>query len=333
MKAIVFQHYGSPDFLQLKEIDKPVPAGNEVLIKVRATAINEWDWAVLHGVPFINRLETGLFLPKKQILGVDISGTIESVGTNVSRLKPGDEVFGDICFSGNQRIPSYRGGGFAEYVCAHEQAMQVKPGNFTFEQAASLPQAGALAVQGLLQGELKSCHTGESQKVLINGAGGGAGSFAIQIAKANGAEVTAVDRAAKLEIMRSLGADHVIDYTHEDFTKLGLNYDLILDVMCFHSIFDNMRALSSRGRYVMLGGGSKYTAQVMLLGWLVSMISTRKIGILFYQPNKNLELLVNLIEAGKVTPLIDKTFPLDKTADAFRYYGQGQFCGKIIITI
>lgn len=333
MKAIVFQKYGSPDFLELKEIDNPVPGDNEVLIKVHAAAINEWDWAVLHGVPFINRLETGLFRPKKQILGADVAGVVESVGGNVTQFQPGDEVFGDICLSGNERMPGYRGGCFAEYVCAHERALQTKPTSLSFEQAASLSQAGALAVQGFLQGGLLASPNQQGQKVLINGAGGGAGSFAIQIAKAYGAEVTAVDCAAKLEKMRSLGADHVIDFTQEDITKSSLCYDLILDVMGFHSIFDYKRTLCPSGRYVMLGGGSKYTAQVMLLGWLISKISDKKMSILLYKPNKGVDLLVELIEAGKVTPLIDRTFPLSETAEAFRYYAEGHFCGKIVITI
>jgi NADPH:quinone reductase-like Zn-dependent oxidoreductase len=332
MKAIVFQQYGSPDFLELKEAEQPTPGDNEVLIKVHAAAINEWDWAVLHGVPFVNRLGTGLFRPKKQILGADVAGIVESVGRNVMRFQPGDEVFGDICLSGNERMPGYRGGCFAEYVCAPEQALQTKPTSLSFTQAASLPQAGALAVQGFLQCGLPSISQKQGQKVLINGAGGGAGSFAIQIAKAYGAEVTAVDSSAKLEKVQSLGADHVIDFTQEDFTRNGLCYDLILDVMGFHSIFDNKRTLCPKGCYVMLGGGSRYTAQVMLLGRLISLTGNKRMGILLYKPNKGLDLLVELIEEGKVTPLIDKTFRLSETADAFRYYGEGHFCGKIVIT-
>ena len=328
MKAIVFQQYGSPDHLILKEIEKPVPGDNEVLIQVHAASINEWDWGIIHGAPFINRFTTGIFKPKKQLLGADVAGVIEAIGSNVTRFKPGDEVFGDICTSANGKIPEYRGGAFAEYVCAYENALLFKPGNLTFTQAAALPQAGALAIQGLLQGKAQ-----QAEKVLINGAGGGAGSFAIQIARAFGAEVTAVDNAAKLDRMRSLGAKHVIDYTKEDFTTNGLFYDLILDVMGFHSIFNYQRALSSSGRYVMLGGGSRYAAQVMLFGWIISKITKKKMGILFLKPDKDLDVLVGLIEAGKVTPVIDRIFPLSEAADAIQYYSDGNFCGKIIITI
>jgi len=325
MKAIVFQQYGSPDFMELKEVEKPVPKNDEVLIKVHAVSINEWDWAILHGVPFVNRLAYGLFKPRMQILGADVAGQVEAVGKNVKRFQPGDEVFGDLCRSG--------WGGFAEYVCAREKALTLKPDSINYEQAASLPQAGLLAVQGLRKGQLQPNQTNHGQKVLINGAGGGVGSIAIQIAKSLGAEVTAVDSTTKLDRMRSIGADHVIDYKQDDFTKNGVCYDLILDVMGFHSMFDYKRALCPNGYYVMVGGATRLANQVMFLGSLVSMFGGKKMNLLLYKPNKGLDFLIELIKSGKVTTVIDRTFPLSETADAFRYYGEGHVRGKIIVTV
>ena len=210
--------------------------------------------------------------------------------------------------------------------------MQIKPPTLTFIQAASLPQAGALAIQGLLKGRLQPGDANLVQNILVNGAGGGAGTLAIQIAKSAGAEVTAVDNPAKLGRLISLGADYVIDYTQQDFTKIGRKYDLILDVMGFHSIFNYQQALRPKGRYVMLGGGSGYTAQVMVLGPLISRFSSKEMGILFLKPNRNLDLLTELIESKKVAPVIDRIYPLNETANAFRYYGEGNFLGKIVIT-
>lgn len=326
MKAALFKHYGSPGFIEIEEIKKPVPREKEVLIRVCAASINEWDWGILNGKPLINRISTGIFNPKKQQLGADVSGIIEKIGDQVTLFKPGDEILGDICMSANAKIPEYRGGALAEYVCANEKALLAKPSCLSFEQAASLPQAGALAIQGLLKGDIQ-----RAKNVLINGAGGGAGSFAIQIAKAFGANITAVDKSSKQNAMLSLGADHIIDFKREDFTRKDLFYDLILDVMGFHSIFDYRRVLAPNGRYVMLGGGSRYTTQVMLLGPLISKISKRKMGILFLVPDKDLEILIALIEEEKVTPVIDSVFPFCETAEAFRYYMSGTFTGKIVI--
>ena len=325
MKAIVFKQYGSPDFMSLKELTKPAPGEKEVLIKVHAASINEWDWAILRGVPFVNRLLYGLFKPKMQVLGADLAGIVEAVGTKVTRFKPGDAVFGDLSAAG--------WGGFAEYTCAPEIALMQKPTGISFIQAASLPQAGLLAVQGLRKGLLQNNRTEQSQKVLINGAGGGVGSIAIQIAKSYGAEVTAVDKSTKLEKMRSLGADHVIDYTKDDFTKSGLCYDLILDVMAAHSLFDGMRVLSRHGRYILLGGASRYISQLMLIGPLLSLFSGKKMSLLIYKPNQDLDKLIDLVEAGTVTPIIDRIYPLSETADAFRYYGTGHCKGKIVIAV
>ena len=264
MKAVVFERYGGPDVLELKEVAKPIPKDNEVLIKVHAVSINDWDWGLLRGVPFVNRTMAGFPKPKKiKILGCDIAGRIEAVGKNVKRLNPGDEVFGDISESG--------WGGFAEYVCARENVLKLKPGSMTFEQAAAIPQAGSLAVSGLRKGQIMS-----GQKVLINGASGGTGSFAVQIAKSLGAEVTGVCRTNKLEFVRSLGADHVIDFTKEDFTKNGKRYDLILDLMSYHSTFDCKRALSPKGIYIIVGGATGRIVQTLFLGTLISIFGGSK---------------------------------------------------------
>ena len=321
MKAIVYHKYGSPDVLELKDVSKPTAKDNEVLVKVHASSVNDWDWGLLRGTPFVNRLLFGLLKPKIKILGVDIAGRVEAVGRNVKQFQPGDEVFGDLCGCG--------WGGFAEYVCARENALALKPASMTFEQAAAVPQAAVLALQGLrYKRQIKP-----GQKVLINGAGGGAGTFAVQIAKSFGAEVTGVDRTSKLDLMRSIGADHVIDYTQEDFTKNGQRYDLILDAASYHSIFDYKRALSPRGIYVMVGGSMARIFQVMFLGPWFSMISSKKMGILAHNPNKDLAFLKELFEAGKVVPVIDRRYTLSEVPEALRYFGEGHAKGKVVITL
>ncbi|MFC2045822.1 NAD(P)-dependent alcohol dehydrogenase [Chloroflexota bacterium] len=322
MKAIVYTKYGSPEVLQLKEVTKPTPKDNEVLVKVHAVSVNDWDWGLLRGTPFANRLiVSGLLKPKIKILGCDIAGRVEAVGRNVKKLRPGDEVFGDISRCG--------WGGFAEYVCARENALELKPAGITFEEAAAVPQAALLALQGLRnKGQIQP-----GQKVLINGAGGGAGTFAVQIAKSFGAEVTGVDNTGKLDIMRSIGADNVIDYTEEDFTKNGQRYDLILDTAAYHSIFDYKRALSPQGIYVMVGGSTAVAQQAMFLGQWISMIGSKKMGILMHKPNKDLAFMKELLEAGKVKPVIDKCYPLSEVAEALRYFGEGHARGKVVITV
>lgn len=321
MKAIVYERYGSPDVLELKEVEKPVPKDNEILIKVYAASVNDWDWGLLRGKPFVNRLLFGLLKPKIKILGVDIAGQVEAVGRNVKKFQPGDEVFGDISGCG--------WGGFAEYVCALENALSLKPASITFEEAAAVPQAAVLALQGLR--DKRQIQPG--QKVLINGAGGGAGTFAVQIAKSFGAEVTGVDSTSKLDMMRSIGADQVINYTREDFTKNGQRYDLILDFAAYHSIFDYKRALSPKGIYVMVGGSSARIFQVMFLGPWISMTGSKKMGILMHKPNKDLAFMKELFEAGKVVPIIDRRYPLNETAEALRYFGEGHARGKVVITV
>jgi NADPH:quinone reductase-like Zn-dependent oxidoreductase len=321
MKAIVFTEYGLPDVLELKDVEKPTPKDNEVLVKVLAASINDWDWGLLRGVPFANRLFFGLLKPKNRILGGDIAGRVEAVGQNTKQFQPGDEVYGDLSGSGF--------GAFAEYVCAREDDLVMKPASMTFEEAAAVPQAAILALQGFrVKGQIQP-----GQKVLINGAGGGAGTFAVQIAKSFGAEVTGVDSTRKLDIMRSIGAVHVIDYTQEDFTKKGQCYDWIVDFAAHHSIFDCNRALSPKGIYVMVGGATARIFQVMFLGPLISMTTRKKIRILAHKPNKDLAYIKELFEAGKVKPVIDKRYPLSEVPEALRYFGEGLHRGKVVITL
>ena len=322
MKAVVYTEYGSPEVLQLKQVEKPIPGDDEVLIKVHAASVNSWDWDLLRGVPFVNRIMAGLLKPTRiKILGCDIAGQIEAVGKNVKLLRSGDEVFGDLSGCG--------WGGFAEYVCARDNAVTLKPASMTFEQAAAIPQAGLLALQGLRdKGQVQA-----GQKVLINGAGGGVGTFALQMAKSFGAEVTCVDSTSKLDMLRSIGADHVIDYTNEDFTRNGQHYDLILDVMGYHSIFDYRRALSPRGRYVMVGGCTSLVNQVLLLGPWISLSGSKKMGLLLHKPNKGLAFMKELFETGKVVPVIDRRYPLSEVADALRYLGEGHVKGKVVISV
>ncbi len=316
MKAIVYQEYGSPDVLELEQVEKPTPKDNEVLIEVHATSVNASDWELLRGKPLYARLG-GLH----KILGSDIAGRVEAVGGNVKQFQPGDEVFGDIfgCW-----------GGFAEYVCAPENALVLKPASMAFEQVAAIPQAAVLALQGLRdKGQIQP-----GQKVLINGAGGGAGTFAVQMAKMFGAEVTGVDSTSKLDMMRSIGADLVIDYTQEDFTQNGHEYDLILDLVASHSIFDYTRALNPRGRYVMVGGAMLHIFQTLFLGTWISMTGDKKMGILGLKQNKkDLNFILELYEAGKVAPVIDRCYPLSEVPEALRFLGEGHAKGKVVITV
>ncbi len=323
MKAIVFTRYGSPDGLELKEVPKPTPKDDELLIRVRASSINSWDWEFLNGKPFINRLMFGLLRPKpaKQVLGADIAGTVEGVGKGVTRFQPGDEVFGDLWSNW---------GGFAEYACAHETALDLKPSNSTFEEAAAVPQAGVLALQGLR----KAGQIQPGQKVLINGAGGGVGTFAVQLAKLSGAVVTGVDASHKLNVVRSVGADHVIDYTQEDFTKTGERYDLIIDCPNFRSMFDNRRALRPGGVYAMVGGSIPRVYQLWFLSLIASVTrEERKLRLVAEGPNNGLAELKDLIEANKLVPVIDSTYQLSEVPEALRYFGEGRHKGKIVIAI
>ncbi len=323
MKAIVFTRYGSPDDLELKEIPTPIPRDDEVLVRVHASSVNSWDWEFLRGSPFVNRLMFGLLKPKpgKQSLGADIAGTVEAVGKLVTRFQPGDEVFGDLWDSW---------GGFAEYACASATSLEFKPVNATFEEAATVPQAGVLALQGIRKaGQLES-----GQKVLINGAGGGVGSFAIQLAKLAGAEVTGVDSAHKSDVIRALGADHVIDYTQVDFSKTGERYDLILDCQCYRSMFDNLRALTPAGTFAMIGGSMARVLQLWLLSLITPLIGERrKLRLVADGPNQGLADLKEMIEAGKLVSVIDRRFSLSEVPAALRYFGSGRHQGKISISV
>jgi len=320
MKAIVYTKYGPPDVLQLKEVAKPTPKDDEVLIKVQAVSVNRSDWEGLIGKPLYARIG-GLRKPRRQILGSDIAGRVEMAGKNIKRFQPGDEVFGDILG---------RMGGFAEYVCARESALALKPASMTFEEVAAIPQAAVIALQGIRdKGKVQP-----GQKVLINGAGGGAGTFAVQLAKLYGAEVTGVDNTGKLDFMRSLGADHVIDYTREDFTKNGKQYDLILDVVAHRSVFAYKRALGLNGSYFAVGGSVATMFQILLLGPWIRRTTSKKIRVLVVQPNlKDMVYITELYEAGKVVPVIDRRYPLSEVPEALRYLGEGRAKGKIVITV
>lgn len=320
MKAIVYYKYGPPDVLQLKEVAKPVPTDDEILIKVHAVSVNRSDWEGLIGKPFYARLG-GLRKPHHPILGSDVAGRVERAGKNHHQFQPGEEVFGEMW--------DYHGG-FAEYVCTRGKAWTLKPASLTFEQAAAIPQAGVIALQGIRnRGQIQP-----GQKVLINGAGGGAGSFAVQLAKLYGAEVTGVDNTGKLNFMRSLGADYVIDYTREDFTKDGKQYDLILDLIADRPVFAYKRALQPNGRYFAVGGTFATMMQVLLLGPRIRKTSGKDIRFLMVERNQeDLVSITELCEAGKIVPAIDRRFPLSKVPEALRYLGEGRAKGKIVITV
>jgi NADPH:quinone reductase-like Zn-dependent oxidoreductase len=318
MKAVVWTKYGPPDVLQLQEVERPTPRDDDVLIRVHASSINSWDWELLNGKASFTL--GGRLKPKYKILGCDVAGTVEDVGRNVTRFRPGDEVFGDLSRDG--------WGGFAEFVCARETSLSLKMASLSFEQAAAIPQAAMLALQSLRdKGKIRP-----GQRVLINGAGGGVGTFAVQIAKSFGAEVTGVDRAEKLDMLLSIGADHVVDYTKEDFTRLGQEYDLIVDVMSHRSVFDYKRALAPKGICVLVGGSGGAVFKSLLLGsWA---LGNRKVTLLLYKPDPlDLAQICDIIEAGKVVPVIDRRYTLSEVADAFRYYAEGNVKGKIVVTV
>jgi NADPH:quinone reductase-like Zn-dependent oxidoreductase len=326
MKAVVYTNYGSPDVLEIRDIKKPVPNDDQVLIKVRTASINPLDWHFMEGTPYIMRaIGVGLRKPKDPRLGVDYAGTVEAVGKNVTQFKPGDEVLGG------------KSGAFAEYVCARaDRAIVLKPANITFEQAASVPIAAITALQGLRdKGKIQP-----GQKVLINGASGGVGTFAVQIAKSFGADVTGVCSTRNLDMVRSLGADHVIDYTKEDFTKNGHRYDLILDNVGTQPLSGFRRALQPKGICVMIGGGGPNDGGLIgplgrpVKALLLSPFISQKMGMLMAELNKkDLTILADLMQSGKVTPVIDRTYPLSQIAEAIRYLEQGHARGKVIITV
>ncbi len=322
MKAIVYRCYGSPDVLEFEDVEKPTPADDEVLVKVHAASVNPLDWHYMRGSPYIMRLASGLGAPKDSRMGVDFAGTVEAVGNNVTRFKPGDEVFGG------------RGGAFAEYVTVPEdRALALKPANMTFAQAASVPIAGVTALQALRdKGKLQP-----GQKVLINGASGGVGTFAVQIAKSFGAEVTGVCSTRNVEMVRSIGADHVIDYTQEDYTESGRRYDLIIDNVGNHSLLANRRVLSPNGIFVIVGGPKG--------NWLGPLMSPVKalmlspfvgqefVMILAQLRKDDLAILGDLMQEGKVTPVINSRYRLSEVSMAIRHSEEGHARGKIIIDL
>jgi len=322
MKALVYRKYGSPDVLKFEDLEKPVPRDHEVLVKIEAASVNAADWHLLTADIFLVRLMAGLFRPRLPILGADLAGTVEAVGRSVRRFQPGDEVFGNAFGSGS--------GSFAEYTCVDEGALAPKPRNLSCEEAAAVPLAAVTALQGLRdRGGLKP-----GQSVVIQGSAGGVGTFAVQLARHFGAEVTAVCGPGNLAAAKALGADHVVDYTREDFTRNGKKYDLILGVNGFHSLGDYRRALAPRGVYVMAGGSQAQMFQSLLLGPWMSRKTGKKLLTLSAKPNlEDLLLLRDLAEAGKIVPVIDRVFPLAETAEALRYLGTGHARGKVVISV
>lgn len=323
MKAIVYHQYGGPDNLSLADVPKPVPKDNEVLVKVYAASINSWDWDMIIGKPFLVKVLTGFSKPRKPIIGSDIAGIVEQVGKDVKYFKPGDEVFGDIS--------GYGFGAFAEYVSVHEKALAFKSPNVSFEDTAALPQAGLLAIQALRdKGHIKN-----GDNVLINGAGGSVGTLAVQYAKSKKTTVTCVDIAEKSDMLHELGADYFIDYRKEDYTAGTNQYDLVLDVIAHRTVADYKRALTAKGRFVMIGGSmGSLLAQMMFIQPLLNKFRSKQLGIHGFKPNRNdLNMLMQLCENGTLRPVIDSVYPLSKTAEAFHRFGSGQFKGKIIIKV
>lgn len=321
MKALRQREYGSPDFLQIGEVDKPTPGKHQVLIKVDAVSINDWDWGLLNGTPFIpNRLMAGLFKPSI-IVGSDIAGRIEAVGSAVSRFKPGDEVYGDLSGCGF--------GGFAEFVCAPEDAVILKPAAMSFEQAAAIPQAGMLAFQGLMAGHPFA----PGQSILINGAGGGVGSIAIQLLKLHEVEVTGVDSAIKLNAMRSWGIDHVIDYREQDFTRNAKCYDLILDAKTDRTPSDYKRVLKPNGVYATVGGSIPGLLRIALSGVRIGRAAKKKLRVIQLKPNRDLAYFNELFAGGQFKPVLDGVYDFTESdvRKAFRRIGAASHTGKIVI--
>jgi NADPH:quinone reductase-like Zn-dependent oxidoreductase len=321
MKAIVQYRYGSPDVLELKEIDKPVVGDEDVLLRVHAAALNPLDWHSMRGLPYPLRIGNGLKKPKSHVLGVDAAGRVEAVGRNVTRFQSGDEVFG-LCK-----------GALAEYACTGEDRLASKPARLTFEQAAAVPVAALTALQGLRdRGRIQA-----GQKVLIVGASGGVGTFAVQIAKWFGAEVTGVCSTRNVDLVRSIGADHVIDYAREDFTRGGMRYDLILDMAGTHSLFDCRSALTPRGTYVVVGAPSgrwlKGPDRFLKALLMSAFVSQRMVPFVTRASREDLVVLRDLIEAGTVTPVLDRSYSLTDAPEGIRYLEEGHARGKVVITL
>jgi len=320
MKAIVRETYGPPDVLHLADVPVPTLRDGDVLVRVRAASANAGDWHLLRGTPFPFRLVAGLRIPKFKIIGTDVAGHVEAVGRNVAQFRPGDEVFGELSRCGF--------GAYAEFAVAPEKALALKPANLSFEESATLPTAGCTALQGLRKGRIE-----RAQRVLINGASGGVGLFAVQIAKTFGTEVTAVCSTRNVDVVRSIGADHVIDYTKDDFATHGQRYDLILAANGDRSIWDYRRALTADGCYAMTGGSNRQLIDALLLGPLLS-IRRQQFGNVLVKPSQaDLLVLKELCEAGKVRPVIDRRFPLSEVPSAVRYVEDGHARGKVVISL
>jgi len=321
LKAIVLSHYGPPEDLQLQDVDKPQPKDDEVLVEVHASSINDWDWCFVRGKPYVYRLMFGLSTPGCSILGAEVAGTVVAVGQQVTMFKPGDNVYGDLSESGF--------GGFAEYVCVPEHALASKPAGMTFEQAAALPHAAMLALQGLVDiGQLD-----RGEQVLINGAGGGVGTIGVQIAKQYNAEVTGVDSAAKLDMLRDIGFDHVIDYRIQDFTRDSQQYDLILDTMTTRSPFSYLRALKSGGRYVTVGGNVLRMLQLVCASWPIARFFRKQVSIVALKPNSDLSYINSFFETRGLRLEIDGTYALSEVPEAIARFGNAQHRGKIVISV
>jgi NADPH:quinone reductase-like Zn-dependent oxidoreductase len=321
MKAIVYHHYGSPDLLRCEEIGKPTAGDDEVLIRVRAASVNPFDWHFMRGTPYMVRLVAGLRKPKVIRLGVDVAGLVEAVGRNVTQFHADDEVFGACT------------GAFAEYVCASEKDLVLKPANVTFEQAAAVPVAACTSLQGLRKGQIQPGH-----KILINGAAGGVGTFAVQIAKSLGAEVTGVCSTKNVEMVRSIGADDVIDYTQENFTQSGKRYDVVFDTVGNHSLSDCRRVLGPKGTLVMVGGVSKGNWLAPFVPPLMALVMSPFLSqtlapVLSKRSKEDLTIMQGLLEAGKVIPVIDRTYPLSEVPEAIRHLEEGHARGKVVITV
>jgi len=320
VKALIRDRYGPPEVLEVREVEQPVPKEHEVLVRVHAASINDWDWEMLRRPA----LPLGRRTPQVRILGCDVAGRVAALGSAVQRFRVGDEVHGDL-----SRFGSGGWGGFAEYVCAPETAVVLKPARMTFEQAAALPQAGQLAVQGLYAaGPLRP-----GLKILINGAGGGVGTIAVQLAKSQDVEITGVDSTSKLEMMRTVGFDHVIDYRTEDFTRNGRRYDLILDTKTTRSPIEYARSLNPGGTYATVGGVMTRVLQFAAFGWLIRLTTGKTVRLIMLKQNRDLPLLNERFEAGRLVPVIDGPYKLSEAREAFRHFGAGNHKGKVVITI
>ncbi len=321
MKAFLLTRYGPPEQLRLREVPQPVPEDHEVLVEVRATAVNDWDWCLTRGRPWSYRPLFGLFRPRVRIPGAEVAGRVDAVGSAVGRFEPGDAVYGDISLAGL--------GGFAEYVCVPETALTRMPRGMSFEEAAAIPHAAMLAAQGLIDlGRIR-----RGQRILINGAGGGVGTLGVQIARRFDAETTGVDSADKLETLRRAGFDHVIDYRQEDFTESGETYDLVLDTKSSRSPWRILRALNPGGAYVTVGGSTFRLLQTVCLAPLISLLSHKRMQVLALKPNQGLEFIHELFEAGELRCVVDGPYPLTELPQALRHFGEARHKGKVVVTV